>query len=79
MANETKKEKEVVVDDDRIDYLVPDDMSEETHHTVWMNGRRFTMKKGEMVRIPAGVKEILERSLKMQRKQRDKLRESKYR
>ena len=80
MAKETKIEDEIEIEDDgRIDYLVPDDMSDETHDIVWLNGEKFTMKKGETVRVPEGVKEIYERSLRMKRAQRDKLREAKYR
>ncbi len=76
---ETKDEIKTEKDDGRIDYLVPDDMSDETHAEVWLNGKKFVMKKNEMVRVPKGVKEIHERSLKMKRAQRDKLREAKYR
>ena len=72
-----EEEKEIKNEEKRISYTVPDDNGNETHEIVWLNGVRYGLKKGETVKVPAGVKEILERRNALRRKQRDALRDAK--
>lgn len=72
-----EEEKETKNEEKRISYTVPDDNGNDTHEVVWLNGERFLLKKNETVKVPAGVKEILERRNALRRKQRDALRDAK--
>ena len=79
MAKEIK-ENEILEEEnneDLVSYEIPDDDTDFPYERVILNGKDYNMKKGEVVMIPAGVKEILETRKRNQKKIKDALRERK--
>ena len=76
MAKEIK-ENEILEEEtktDLVSYEVPDDGTEFPYERVILNGKPYNVKKGEVVEIPAGVKEILETRKRNLKKIKDELR-----
>lgn len=75
------KEKDMfeeIEDDPKADWVeceVPDDETTLPYQRVVLNGYPYNLKKGETVKVPKGVKEILDTRKRNQKKIRDAIRE----
>ena len=75
MAKETK-ENEILEEETKenlVSYEIPDDNIDFPYERVILNGKDYNIKKGEVVKIPAGVKEILETRKRNQKKIKEAL------
>lgn len=72
---EKKQEMPEQKDDGRVEYTIPMNVfGDEEHVTVGLNGKNYQIEVGVPVRVPKGVKEILDESIKRKKIASGKLR-----
>lgn len=77
------KEKDVIEEieedpqSDWVECEIPDDETTFPYLRVILNGEPYELKKGEIVKVPKGVKEIIDTRKRNQKKIRDAIRERK--